>query len=400
MPGCSGTCTLAASPGPGVPSPPSDRCPPPSHYHLRVTLAPDVRGLLRADAAARRIVRTHRALTRVHAGVTRDRERSTLLACSGGSDSIGLLAAFASSSVPLVVASIAHDIRDIAEVERDIALVASSAAQVGAPFRSAAVRVMRGKGNLEARARRERYRALEAIAFECGCRFVASAHHADDVLETMLMRMLRGAGPRGLAGPMPIRPLGDRGVMLVRPALGTRKADLARLATIAKLRWRHDETNDDPALLRNALRARVTPVLEELVPNAAIRAASTGATLRDLASWLDLEVASRLDGAVRPSVDLPAGSIAIDRRLLSAMPEFVLGEVIREAIRRLGGAGELDRIGRAELAGVCSAIKDGIGGLRTYAWGTAGRVVLTLDRTSLVLCVKPEPGQHSTAHTR
>lgn len=365
-----------------------------------MTLAPDVRSLLRADAAARRVVRTHRALTRLHAGVTRDRERSTLLACSGGGDSIGLLAALASSSVPLVVAYIAHDIRASPEVELDRALVASSAAHVGAPFRSVAVRALRGKGNLEARARRERYRALEAIAFECGCRFIASAHHADDVLETMLMRMLRGAGPRGLAGPLPTRPLGDRGVVLVRPALGTRKSDLTRLATIANLRWRHDETNDDPTLLRNALRARVTPVLEELVPNAALRAASTGATLRDFADWLDLEVAARLAGAMRPCLDLPKGAIAIDRQLLSAMPELVRGEVLREAIRRLGGARELDRIGRAELAGVCSAIKDGVGGLRTYAWGRAGRVVLSLDRTRVVLSVEPETDQHRAARAQ
>jgi tRNA(Ile)-lysidine synthase len=112
---------------------------------------------------------------------------------------------------------------------------------------------------------------MASVAAKIGARHVLVAHHADDQLETMLMAMCRGAGPRGMAGMRPSRALGE--LALIRPLLYVRKSDCLEMCRRAGIQWREDASNTDVSRRRARLRRDVMPVLEELWPGAARRAA-------------------------------------------------------------------------------------------------------------------------------
>src|SRR5262249_13089156 len=151
----------------------------------------------RTDPTVRAITRSWRSLT---GGTSRghDRARRTLIACSGGGDSCGLALALAAAiSNPadlLVIAHLVHDMRPESEplAHRDAPRDLASA--LGLPFVERSIRVKTAGGNAEAVARRLRYQALAQLASEHGCPFIATAHHAQDQLETMLMALIRGSG--------------------------------------------------------------------------------------------------------------------------------------------------------------------------------------------------------------
>src|SRR5690606_835025 len=126
------------------------------------------------------------------------------------------------------------------------------------------------------------------------------------------MRLMRGSGPRGLAGPAPIRPLA-RAHWLVRPMLATSRADAERICALASVPWRHDATNDDTTRLRSALRARVIPILRELAPGVERRAAHTATLLRQSADIFDREAAALLADAASPTLDTPPNTLSLSR---------------------------------------------------------------------------------------
>ena len=145
--------------------------------------------------------------------------------------------------------------------------------------------------NLEARARRLRYAALRRLAAAHGCAQIATGHTLDDQAETVLMRLVRGAGVRGLAA---IRPRRRDGI--VRPVIDCRRADLRAVVEQAGLPFRHDASNDDPRFLRTQVRQRVLPLLAELNPAVAEACANLAASARAegaaVARWADAELAA------------------------------------------------------------------------------------------------------------
>jgi tRNA(Ile)-lysidine synthase TilS/MesJ len=127
-----------------------------------------------------------------------DKARRTLIACSGGADSSGLvlgLAAAVSEPADLfVVAHIVHDMRTPREALADRDSARDLAATLGLPFAEDHIRVK--GGNAEANRPPPPLPGLAALAKTHGCPYIATAHHADDQLETILMGLLRGSGPR------------------------------------------------------------------------------------------------------------------------------------------------------------------------------------------------------------
>lgn len=118
--------------------------------------------------------------------------------------------------------------------------------------------------SVEQWARDRRYRALAALARRSGASCLMTAHHRDDQVETLLMRIARGTGIDGLAG---IR--GERlmdAVVVARPFLGLDRSTLEECARVWACRWIEDPSNLDTALLRNAIRHRLLPMLDEVVP--------------------------------------------------------------------------------------------------------------------------------------
>ena len=212
------------------------------------------------------------------------------LAVSGGPDSLALLA-LAHVALPrkFAVATVDHGLR--AGSAAEAAMVAGLCEGRGIAHRTLTVEVPRG-GNLSAAARTVRYEALGNWARELGLTAIATAHHADDQAETLLLRLNRGAGLAGLAAMRPKTPLpgpgpGSPAIALLRPLLGWRKAELVAVVAAAGWTPADDPSNRDPRFDRARLRAALAT--GDLLDPA--RVAASAGHLRDAAEALDWAVA-------------------------------------------------------------------------------------------------------------
>jgi tRNA(Ile)-lysidine synthase len=184
-----------------------------------------------------------------------------LVAVSGGGDSCALLDVLARlaerGGFALIAHGVDHGLRAEAAAELDLAERLARA--WGVPFSRSHLCVAPGS-NLQARARRARYAALRAAASRGGATLVATAHHADDRAETVLLRLLRGAGPRGLSVLPP------RSGELIRPLVrARRRAVMAHLGRHC-IAHADDPSNRDRRYLRTRVRFELLPLLESLSP--------------------------------------------------------------------------------------------------------------------------------------
>jgi len=184
-----------------------------------------------------------------------------LCAVSGGPDSMALLDVLGRLAqkvgFELAAHGVDHGLRAEARAELDLA--ESHAHSLGLPFARTVLAVAPG-GNLQARARTARYAALETAARSVGATLIATAHHADDRAETVLLRLLRGAGPRGLA-VLPPR-AGDR----VRPFIRAHKSDVLSHLRRHGIAFAEDPSNRNRRHQRVRVREELLPLLAELSP--------------------------------------------------------------------------------------------------------------------------------------
>ena len=184
-----------------------------------------------------------------------------LLAVSGGPDSMALMHVMArlrhKLGVELAAHCVNHGLRS--EAEGEAALAAALAEQLSIPFGVTTLQVAPGP-NVMARARNERMAALRAAAGRAGATRIALGHHADDRAETVLMRMLRGAGPAGLAAMGPLSE--DR----IRPFIRARRMDVLRHLERHEIAFAQDPTNRDRRYLRTVVREELLPSMERLSP--------------------------------------------------------------------------------------------------------------------------------------
>ena len=150
-----------------------------------------------------------------------------------------------------------HGLRPEAAAELDGAEAQCQA--LGVAFSRSALAVPSG-GNLQARARDARRAALSAAAAEVQAELIATAHHADDRAETVLLRLLRGSGPNGLSVLPP------RSGVWIRPQCRARKADVIAHLARHRLAFAEDPSNRNPRYLRTRVRFELLPLLEQLSP--------------------------------------------------------------------------------------------------------------------------------------
>ena len=212
-----------------------------------------------------------------------------LLAFSGGGDSRAALEVLARHCArvgrPLGAAHLDHAIRPTSA--EDATFCAAVCAELGVTFHARRVDVpamAAGKG-LEETAREARYAFFAELMAEHGYGAVITAHQADDNLETMLMRLVRGSGLRGLCGIPPMRPLGNG--LLLRPFLRISRVEMEEYLRRHGLDYLTDETNTDTTYLRNRLRAEVIPRLAECNPALLAHSADTAEALRADAAYLE-----------------------------------------------------------------------------------------------------------------
>lgn len=283
------------------------------------------------------------------------------LAVSGGPDSLALLVT-AQQIMPtaLKVATVDHGLR--AEAADEAAMVARVCADLGVPHETLTVDIAPG-GNLMARAREARYAALGDWAEREGLQVIATAHHADDLAETLLMRLNRASGLRGLGAmrersQMPGRPK----ITLIRPLLAQSRAVLAEVVERAGLEPVDDPTNHDPDYDRARVRAGLAAA-DWLDP---MRLATSAMHLRDMADVLEFAARHEFAAQVSASEDMaefaynPAGPMAVRFRVLEELVARLAsegtprGEEVANLLERLE-FGE-----KATLAGVVCTPRAGV----------------------------------------
>ena len=282
-------------------------------------------------AAVDRVVRRHAMLVggeRVVVGV------------SGGADSVALLAVLCVLApawrLQLHVLHVDHGLRP--DSSNDAAFVRRLGARLGVPVDVATVLV--GPGSVEAAARVARHAALAAAAERLGAQRIALGHTADDQAETVLMRLLDGAGVRGLAGIPPVRG------RLIRPLIETRHDEARGALRAAGLPWVEDPTNLDRAFLRNRVRHDVLPELASVCgADVVVRLARVARAARTHVDALDAMAERELE---RLAVVAP-DAITLSRAGLAALPPAVAAEVLRAAAGRLGSRAPLRAWGHRGL---------------------------------------------------
>ncbi len=226
------------------------------------------------------LIRRHDFVKQLESGLDRcgiEPGMRLLVACSGGADSVALLlgltglASLDKWQFDLHAGHVQHHLRDAAEA--DATFVADLAEQWQLTYHRRDVQPSEQPGNVEANARELRYRALADVAQAIDADAVVTAHHADDQLETMLMRLMRGASVGGMSGIAERARLA--GVAVVRPMLWTTHETAEQFCRDVAQPWREDATNADTSRDRTRLRAEVLPVLRAMKPDATIRASAT-----------------------------------------------------------------------------------------------------------------------------
>ena len=260
------------------------------------------------------------------------------LAVSGGPDSLALLL-LAHAVMPgrLAVASVDHGLR--AEAAGEVAFVEQICARLDVPFTALSVAV-RG-GNVQARAREARYTALSRWLREEGLGALATAHHADDQAETLLMRLSRGSGLSGLAGVRAASPFdpGDGGepFPLLRPLLDWRKSELEDVVAACGLTPVRDPSNTQSRFDR----ARVRTHLAE---HDWLDTEALATSAQHLAEgWRAIEWYAQLDWEemVEREADNPAFRYAAN------VPRVIQIETVRRIVGELGGVVTRAEAGRA-----------------------------------------------------
>ncbi len=288
-----------------------------------------------------------RALTKLHQQVRKTLRRHALcppgsrllVGLSGGSDSVALtlllldLAEHNAFSLACL-AHFNHQLR--ASAGRDETFCREFAGRLHLPIVVERFDVQGYAGahglSREDAARRLRYDFLGRAAAGTGATRVAVGHTQDDQAETFLLKLMRGAGPTGLAGIYPQRGL------VIRPLLDVSRGDLRTYLGTRGQAWVEDESNDDVENPRNRVRHVVLPELDRTAGGATRPSIARAAgLLRQDAEWLDELGRSRFEALAAVSAD----GVEIDVSLLASEPPPVLRRVLLEAMRRAAGGREI-----------------------------------------------------------
>jgi tRNA(Ile)-lysidine synthase len=257
------------------------------------------------------------------------------VALSGGLDSMVLLhlahAYARAQGLALCGFHVHHGLSPNADAWREHC--AAACAALGVSFDARDVDVAKGKSGIEAAARKARYAALGAMCRAHGVDVLLTAHHLDDQAETVLLQLLRGSGPAGLAGMDTANRaptlLGDDRLLMARPLLQAARAELEALARGEGVAWVEDESNSDPRYARNALRHTVMPALAAAFPGFQQRVARSSMHVQSAMRVL-LDVAAQ-------DLDACLDGDALDLAALRTLSPDRINNVLRHwfAVRRL-----------------------------------------------------------------
>jgi tRNA(Ile)-lysidine synthase len=279
------------------------------------------------------LVAVRRALIE-HCAVDASPPLTIAVALSGGRDSMALLDAMATLAPELALevsaVHVHHGLSPNADAWADFCAAACAARSVPLVVRRVAV-ARQGGESLEASARAARYAAYAGVTV----RFIALAHHADDQAETLLLQLLRGAGPRGLAAMPRTRDTGA-GPRLLRPFLGLPRRTIAAYVAARGLAFVDDESNADVGRKRNFLRHEVAPRLGAAFPGYPATLARSAELQAEAVRLADALAALDAEGAAARESD---GTRSLDRAALArlaAIDPARARNLLRWFLRELG----------------------------------------------------------------
>ena len=254
---------------------------------------------------------------------------SGIVACSGGRDSVALLVALdrlrTRLHVSFRVICIDHGLRDVRE---EVAFVGRLCEERGLPFETVAVQVPRGTGSLQGAARDARLDALERVARETKAQWVALGHTATDQSETVLFRLARGSGLRGISGIRPRRGL------WIRPLLEVTREDTEAYLRENRIEWMDDPSNGDEQFTRIRIRNRWLPEMERVFPGAVQRLAESALRMQELHRWVEQEIGRALKDSTRHR---SRERITCDLTVWKTLPTPLKPLVLQRAVEQLAG---------------------------------------------------------------
>lgn len=303
-----------------------------------------------------------------------------LVACSGGPDSMALLFCAIKAGYKVHVGHVVHDMRprDVALVDKK--LVENFCASIGIPFYSEEVYIqgcakesarLGRSNNVEDAYREGRLQAVESMFHRTVYHFnkngkmnyLITGHHADDQLETMLMKLCRGAGLRGMSGIAEKMVREDH--CIVRPMLGITKSDCYAICRENNLPYTEDMTNQDIDYTRNAIRHKVLPLLKNLFPycseqfsNAALVAHSAQLLVEDEVKGLSKHetIVETFEDNGRETDNPSSTSIKVEA--LRIQEDIVIYEWLRKAYQHAVGRRRLGAINKTMCDQVILAIRE------------------------------------------
>jgi tRNA(Ile)-lysidine synthase len=269
-----------------------------------------------------------------------------LLAVSGGADSTALLYAMCAIKAENVLngdilcAHINHQLRG-AESDGDEAFVVAQADKLNMAVTTKQLDVRgfahKNKLSIETAARKLRIESLLDIAEANDCKWVVTAHQKDDNAETVIQRLVRGTGFRGLGGIWPLRCFAD-GIGFVRPLLCVSRGEIVEYLSKRNLKWREDHTNVDCTYRRNFIRHRLLPELQKQCSGSVVEQLSA---LTQSAQRFYGLVCSSADEVWPQLADCTTDNVTLDLKSFLAQHPAVKVEIVRRSLVYLGG-GERD----------------------------------------------------------
>jgi tRNA(Ile)-lysidine synthase len=262
-----------------------------------------------------------------------------LVAVSGGPDSVALLHALLAIrdtlGVRLEVAHLDHSLRG-QEGEADAEFVSERCKRLGLTLHRRRVNIPElwdnEGGSIEALARRERYAFLEEARAVAGARWIVTGHNANDQVETFLMNLLRGAGPRGMGAMLRVGP----GPMC-RPLLGTWRWEILDYLASRGETYCNDSTNQDLSRTRNWVRHRLVPFLETEMGVPVLEILARESQIMNELDGFMTQEAERLLEAAKVSNAFDASAVRVDIAKLEGLHPAQIRAVLREAVQDAAG---------------------------------------------------------------
>ncbi len=245
--------------------------------------------------------------------------------------------------IRLVVAHFDHGLRE-GEDEAETRFVRELASSMNLPFESEKATSHKDwdSGSVEEKARDARYRFLESLREGLSAQKIAIGHHLNDQAETVLMRLLRGSGPSGLAGIPPFR---DK--IIIRPLIDTKKEEIESYLKARGLAYMDDGSNFQTDYLRNRIRLELLPSLLEYQPRLIEHLGRLADILRDENAYME----GRAEDWVMREADLRTTSeVSIPRPSFLGLPPPIRNRVTRQILGKLGKG--LRRIGSLHIESV------------------------------------------------